>query len=220
MNAVARDFDRIAAAQRADRWNHNNHYHRLMLGFLPAGREAALDLGCGAGDLLELLAGKFRRVTGLDFSPIMVAQARARLKGRAGARVIMADARTFTFRPNSLDFIVSAAAFHHLTLRNLLPRLKVALKPGGVLVNLDLYKLRTPADFLTLAAATPVNFIVDRLRNFGRPETAEEKAAWRAHAAHDRYSSLVEIRRIARELLPGARVRRLLYWRYLLVWKK
>ena len=46
------------------------------------------------------------------------------------------------------------------------------------------------------------------------------RAAWDAHGATDRYLSVGEVRRAAAEVLPGARVRRLLFWRYALVWRK
>ncbi|WP_243730629.1 methionine biosynthesis protein MetW [Nesterenkonia salmonea] len=31
------------------RWNHNIHYHRLILDAVPAGARCALDVGCGNG---------------------------------------------------------------------------------------------------------------------------------------------------------------------------
>ena len=47
---VREDFDRIAVQEepcRPVRWNHNGHYHRFLLGKLPARRDGVLDIGCG-----------------------------------------------------------------------------------------------------------------------------------------------------------------------------
>ncbi|MDQ6782291.1 MAG: methionine biosynthesis protein MetW [Actinomycetota bacterium] len=41
----------------SERWNHNIHYHRLILDSVPAGARDALDVGCGEG----MLARRLRR---------------------------------------------------------------------------------------------------------------------------------------------------------------
>ncbi|MEV7467705.1 class I SAM-dependent methyltransferase [Streptomyces kronopolitis] len=62
-------------------WNHNVHYHRLVLGAVPEGCARALDIGCGDGLLARKLARRIPEVTGVDRSPAMI-----RLAGEAGAR--------------------------------------------------------------------------------------------------------------------------------------
>jgi 2-polyprenyl-3-methyl-5-hydroxy-6-metoxy-1,4-benzoquinol methylase len=47
-------------------WNHNEHFHSWILRNLPARRQAAVDVGCGAGVLAGKLAPHFARVTGID----------------------------------------------------------------------------------------------------------------------------------------------------------
>ncbi|OSY35896.1 hypothetical protein [Pseudonocardia autotrophica] len=42
-----------------DRWNHNIHYHRLVLNAVPEGSHTALDVGTGTGT--GLLAADLRR---------------------------------------------------------------------------------------------------------------------------------------------------------------
>ena len=39
----------------ADPWNHNIHYHRLILDAVPPGARRALDVGCGEGTLARQL---------------------------------------------------------------------------------------------------------------------------------------------------------------------
>lgn len=40
---------------RAERWNHNLHYHSVILNAVPDGTTRALDVGCGEGTLARQL---------------------------------------------------------------------------------------------------------------------------------------------------------------------
>lgn len=53
-------------------------WNDLLLGYLPAQPITILDIGCGTGSLSLLLAEQGHSVTGLDFSPDMLAQARVK----------------------------------------------------------------------------------------------------------------------------------------------
>lgn len=44
--------------------------------------------------------------------------------------------------------------------------------------------------------------------------------AWSNHGKHDRYHTVKEISNIASKTLPKIKIKRKLFWRYLLVWKK
>jgi hypothetical protein len=46
------------------------------------------------------------------------------------------------------------------------------------------------------------------------------RQAWSEHARHDVYPALADVRSLGERLLPGAVVRRHLFWRYSLVWQK
>ena len=48
----------------------------------------------------------------------------------------------------------------------------------------------------------------------------EVRAAWAAHEAHDAYTTMKEVRTLCTDILPGARVRKHLLWRYSIVWQK
>jgi hypothetical protein len=41
--------------RRVDGWNHNSHYHDLLLAAVPPGCRRALDVGCGLGTFARKL---------------------------------------------------------------------------------------------------------------------------------------------------------------------
>lgn len=100
---------------------------RLLERALAEDYHAALDIGCGAGALVERLAraDPAARVTGIDISSELIAAARARCAGLSNARLVEADAASW--RPDAgftPDLLVSrhgvmffpdpAGAFSHL----------------------------------------------------------------------------------------------------------
>ncbi len=217
---IQADFDRIARAETAGQWNHNNHYHGFLLRHLPPHCAAALEVGCGTGDFARLLAQHADRVLALDLSPEMLRLARERSGAHPNIDYVQADVMAYDLPAGHFDCIASIATLHHLSLEAALPRLKAALQPGGVLLVLDLCRDETPGDYLTSAAALPLHLALKRLRNGGQPQSPEARAAWDAHGKDDVYPTLNEVRRACADLLPGAQVRRHLLWRYSIVWTK
>jgi hypothetical protein len=102
----------------------------------------------------------------------------------------------------------------------MLVKMRDALRVGGVLLVLDLYEQRTMSDFLVGALALPVDVFM-RLSHGGRLRMQPaEREAWAQHGAHEEYLSLAQVRRVCARVLPGARLRRHLLWRYSIVWTK
>jgi SAM-dependent methyltransferase len=218
---IQADFDAIArATPQRGRPNHNNRYHPLILKRLSKRRVHALEIGCGIGDLIGELAGEFETVTGIDFSHEMIERARTNLAGRHNVTLLEED--VLAFRPNGqpFDTIVSVATFHHLPLEGIFRSCTEWLAPGGVLIVLDLYRARSIADFFLAGIAAVAN-VADKLigKGYGA-QTQAERAAWNEHGKHEHYYTLNEIEHAASAVLPGSDLRRLLYWRYLLVCQK
>jgi SAM-dependent methyltransferase len=218
-DSVRADFDRIALLPCGDAWDHNRHHHRWLLRQVPPGCGEALDVGCGLGGFARLLAGRCGRVVGIDLSPAMVAEARRRSAGVPNLEFRVADLMTAPLEAGRYDCVASIATLHHLPLEAALRRLRDALRPGGVLLVLDLVRpvrASLPLD----AAAVPVAIGL-RLRHSGRLRPSREaREAWDAHAQGDRYPSVPEVRQACAGVLPGARVRRHLLWRYSIVWRR
>ncbi|HJF51173.1 MAG TPA: class I SAM-dependent methyltransferase [Brachybacterium paraconglomeratum] len=123
---------------------------------LPAGTREVLDLGTGSGNVALLLAADGYDVTGIDLSPCMLAQARAKLAGHPHPPTFLeADAANPPFAQASLDAIVSRYLLW--TLRDAptaLRRWHELLRPGGVLVAVD-GQWFEPEDDGSAAPATP-----------------------------------------------------------------
>lgn len=104
-------------------------------GIPPGG--VVVDVGCGTGRALPELrraAGPAGTVIGVDLTPEMLAQARAR--GRdAAAALILADARSLPLASASVDAVFAAGLIRHLPDAGAgLRQLARVTKPGGLLV--------------------------------------------------------------------------------------
>lgn len=209
-------------------WNHNVHHHRLVLDAVPEGCGRALDVGCGDGMLARELAGRARTVTGVDRSSEMVALAREQSAGIGNVAFVEADfmamdddmagrggkpdgPRAVT-SAGGYDFLSAVAVVHHLDFAAAVDRMTALLAPGGRLVLVGLANNRTPWDWLVSGAGVPAaRFLA--LRYGGKHDPP-------GMPVRDPDMDWGEVRRAAREQLPGCRFRRHLLWRYSVVWDK
>jgi len=198
------------AASGAARWNHNIHYHTFLLRALPQECERALDVGCGEGVFARKLRRHVTHVSAIDTDETSIEIARAQdLAGEID--YLLADFFTFPFQPASFDFVVCVAALHHMDATAALQRMRELLRTGGRLAILGLPRSRYPLDLPRDAAAT----IASRAHQL-------VKGTWESPAptVWPPAQTFQEVRALAESLLPGAVVRRLLLWRYSLVWTK
>jgi ubiquinone/menaquinone biosynthesis C-methylase UbiE len=219
MSTIQTDFDRIALLS-GDDWDHNEHYHSFLLRHIPVHCQAALDIGCGTGAFSRRLAERSDRVVALDLSPQMIRIARERSKRYSNIEFQVADATTWEFPLERFDCVVSLTTLHHLPIEEMLLKMKGALRPGGALVVLDLYKAAGLFDIFTSLVAIPTNLVLRLVKNGRLRERREVREAWAEHGKNDFYSTLAQISRICERALPGARIRKHLLWRYSIVWKK
>jgi SAM-dependent methyltransferase len=200
-------------------FDHNDHYHRLLLRQLPPGCRTALDVGCGTGRFARRLAQRGLEVDAVDRSAEVLAAARGAPAPPAGrVRYLLADVTRMRLPAGRYDVISCLASLHHLPFATV-AALRQALAPGGVLVVLGCYRQRTATDYAVALAAAPLN-LAARLA-----VAAAERARGRAPGPprppiRPAAMPLGQVREQAARLLPGCTVRRLLFWRYLLVFRR
>ena len=216
---MSADFDRLALLDE-EGWTTNNHYHRFVLDHVPRDCENAFEIGCGTGALARALAARCKRVVALDLSAEMIRVARSRSVRFNNLEFQLADAMTCDFPQAHFDFICSIATFHHLQQRELIIKIKDALRPGGVLVVLDLVQSERLNERLFDIIGLGISATMRLIHNGRLQPPPEVRKAWEQHGKHDTYSTITQIRALAGELLPGANVRRHLLWRYSLVYRR
>lgn len=219
MSSIEADFDRLALLDD-EGWTANNHYHSLLLKHVPASCGNALEIGCGTGAFARQLAERSRRVIGLDLSAEMIRVARSRSSRFQNLEFQVADAMTWNFPQSHFDFVCSIATLHHLEQRELLLKIRDALKPRGVLVVLDLVQSDSMVERMFDVVGLGVSSGLRLIHNGRFQPSPEVRKAWEQHGKHDSYSTVSQLRALAGEILPGARVKRHLLWRYTLVYEK
>lgn len=115
------------------RWIENRRLECIVKALGPQDGQTVLDLGCGAGNLLERLhAGK---VFGVDLSENLLSLARKRLQGRSGFEVLFGDAEHLSFADNTFDGIVCTEVIEHVLHPDVvLAEIYRVAKPGARIV--------------------------------------------------------------------------------------
>jgi SAM-dependent methyltransferase len=103
-NGVMRDDE------AAPRWNHNIHYHRIVLEAVPESARTALDIGTGNGLLAADLRERVPHVTAIDADESVLADARA---DHDNINWVQGDVMRYDFG-RSFDVVASVATLHHL----------------------------------------------------------------------------------------------------------
>lgn len=106
---------------------------------------------------------------------------------------------------------------HHLPFAEALTRFREELAPGGTLVVIGCARTEGPSDTALSLASVPLNVVAGWLKNHGRP--ALPRPVSMTAPVREPEMTFTEIVREARRILPGARLRRRLFWRYTLVWR-
>ncbi len=193
-----------------DYWNHNTAYHRWLVDIASRHRGDVLDVGCGEGLLASRLAVVSRSVVAIDADPRSVRRASERLQPFDNASVRLLRFEDVEQAGRSFDLITFVASLHHLPLRDTLRKARQMLRPAGQLAVVGLSANKSIVDWLWAGVCTPAaragSLLHRETRNIG-VAVAEPR------------DSLAEIRQATADVLPGARIRRGLYYRYRLLWQ-
>lgn len=185
-------------------FDHNEHYHELLIREIPEGAKKALDVGCGTGAFARRLAGRGLEVDAIDTSALLDEEGMP-----PTVRFRRCDITTAELPQRHYDVVFCLASIHHVPFATV-TRLRRALVPGGRLAILGLYRESTLADRLVSLTAVPANAVA-------RLAAVRTKPVGPRPAVAEPAMTLPEIRAAAADLLPGAAIRRLLFWRYLLL---
>jgi len=131
-DAVAAQYDRVFAdiRVRSDEW-------RWLDARIPAGARV-LDVGCGNGALLKLLAPCITSGVGVDASRGMIDRARVRAASEANLRFEVIDGPTLPVPDASIDVVVSLLSFRYLDWDPIMREFARVLAPGGHLLVVDM----------------------------------------------------------------------------------
>lgn len=128
--------------ERADEYPRRLEGEGVLLEQAPKDARRVLDLGTGNGRLLRLLRADRPQMhgVGLDFSEIMLAQARTGFAGDEQIELVEHDLTAPLPALGSFDVVVSSFAIHHLEhdrKRELYEEVFALLEPGGIFANFE-----------------------------------------------------------------------------------
>ena len=120
-----------------------------------AKRPVVLDLGCGAGHASFAVAPVAESVTAFDLSPEMLAVVAGAARERGLAQIVtqQGNVASLPFADASFCMVMTRFSAHHwLDVPAALREVKRVLKPGGVLVAIDITAPESPLHDTTLQA--------------------------------------------------------------------
>lgn len=192
-----------------DYWNHNTAYHPWLVGLAAKHRGDVLDVGSGDGLLAQRLAPVSKSVTGLEPDPATADRAVGRLADVDDVEISCTSFEDFDPGPRRFDLVTFVASLHHMDLRTTLTRARDLLTPTGEIAVVGLSANESAWDWVWSACCMPLAALGDRLHG-STPDIGVVLA--------DPRESLRMIRQTTAEVLPGAVIRRRLYYRYQLRW--
>ena len=186
-----------------------------------------LEIGCGKGTFSRALASRARHVAAIDLSSEMIRVARSRSAQFPQIEFEIADVMSREFPAEYFDCIATIATLHHVPTRPVLLKLKEALRPGGVLLVLDLYepernllRLKGLTDAFLNVVAMGASVTLRLIHNGRLRPPREVRQAWAEHGKTDRYHTMDQARGLYASIFPGVIIRRHLLWRYSAIWTR
>jgi tRNA (cmo5U34)-methyltransferase len=166
---------------RADEFPHRLEGEGVLLEHVPHGIRRVLDLGTGDGRLLALLGARRPGVrgVGLDFSEIMLGDARERFAGDDRVELVRHDLSQPLPELGRFDAVVSSFAIHHLEherKRSLYGEVLDLLEPGGVFANLE--HVASPTDRLHRAFFAAIGEPIENADPSDRLLDVETQLGW------------------------------------------
>jgi ubiquinone/menaquinone biosynthesis C-methylase UbiE len=222
VSQVRADFDhvaRIAETFHAAGDGPPEPHERYLLCQVPQPCDAALELGCGTGELSRRLAQRARTVISLDVSTEMIRVARSRSTEQANVEYVVGDMTTLPLRYGTFDCVVSLNTLHHVDVVRALRAMRASLRPGGTILIADVLD-RPGFRNLPINAVAAIVRLLRRSLVDRRTRRGALHAAYKAHGCGETHPTLAQARALIGAELPGADVRGHLLWRYSVVWRE
>jgi SAM-dependent methyltransferase len=195
-------------------WSHNDHFHGWILANLPAQRRAALDVGCGQGELLAALSPHFTTAHGNDVDETMRQQAASRCSGLPNTTIHEGD---WADVPGPFDLVTMVAVLHHLDVGAALHQIRRLLAPGGRFLAVGLAPPRSGVDHLWDLASIVTNPVIGYVKHpWPNPNGPQSPP----YPIQDPTIPFDELRELVVEVMPGATMRHHLGFRHTIAWTK
>jgi len=109
-----------------------------------------LDIGCGTGDLIQLLAVKGAKVVGIDISREVVMRTKKRFEGNSKVQIFVSRVEDLNFPSESFDLVTSITVLQHIVeegaFLSAVQNIISVLKKGGHLLLLESAPLKKPKE--------------------------------------------------------------------------
>lgn len=209
---------RVAEAMRTlnarHPWSHNDHFHSWIMASLPVRHRTALDVGCGRGELLAVLASVFDNVVGTDRDAGMRARAGSRCAGLTNVTI---DDHDLTQLAGPFDLVTMVAVLHHLEIGEALREVRRVLAPGGRFLAVGLAPPRSPRDHLWDLASIVTNPLIGYVKN---PWPSQNRPQPPPFPVAEPTLSFDQVYRQVVHVMPGAVMRHQLGFRHTIAWSK
>ncbi len=189
-------------------WNHNIAYYRWIKR-KTKNCHSILDVGCGDGSLVSYLDDGDKHLVGIDSDDRCIQMAKS--DKNDNTQFFCSDFITYT-PEEPYDAVIFVASIHHMDAEKAIQRAKAMLRCGGVLLIVGLAKPSSPMDFLIEGLRVLPSAIVSRIKRIAPCEKHQVPIFYG-------YGYMKDIRRLAKETLPCAKIRPALHYRYLLQWR-
>jgi SAM-dependent methyltransferase len=155
------------------------------------------------------MSGLVDHVTAIDVDASVIGLAR-QTTDADNVTFVIGDFLTYSFEGGAFDAIVSNTAIHHMDVAAALERMKDLVRPGGTVAIVGWARSHYPGDLIFDLAGT----VGTRMHKL-------TKTYWE-HSAPVLLiaNTFGQTRQLALQVLPGARYRRHILWRYSIIWRK
>jgi len=191
-------------------WNHNVAYYDWIKNATIACKDI-LDVGCGDGSLIRYLDDGKRMLVGIDVDEGCIKCALDESTSN-NVRFICNRFETYNFE-KKFDAVIFIASIHHMDMTVALNKAKSILRPDGMILIVGLAKPSNFFDWVVEAFRVIPCAIMSKNRHMQSSEENHIPVSYH-------FPEMKEIRASADILLPTAKIKYGLFYRYLLLWKK